>query len=249
MNNRFFGEYLVSKNIIDMNTVEDILHEQRKINKKIGELCINKGYLTEQDVKRILNIQKITDAPFCEIAIQNNLLTQEQVDEILFIQEINNFHIGELLVKKNILTLEQLSNLLDEYSSIEEQRNKKINQEIHKLEDKNIIILIDILKSYFLRKQHVTIKPIEINKKLDNININDTLILKITNNAQINHYYINILGDGPCVLLELQEFLKNYFLHKNILIQVDIEKYYDGLTQKNNIVFCSSNNIQLIIFY
>ncbi len=247
MNDRFFGEFLVSKRIIDENILDDLLKEQIHRNKKIGELCIEKGFLSPEDVEKIIQIQQIEDNPFCEIAKRLNLLTQKQIDEILFLQNVKNIHLGELLIEKKIISFEQLSPLLEEYIEIEKKRNKYLNEYIQSLNIKELKVIIDVIKNYFLRIKHEILKPLYVHKKIKNTKL--TPILKITiYNEEKNLFHLKIFEKDD-TLDDFMKISQNYLSNKNIKCKIENIDTLQGIKIENNIVFHSSGGIPVILFY
>ena len=245
MSDRFFGEYLVSKGIIDENTLNLLLNEQIQRNKKIGKLCIEKGFLTPKDVERILQIQQLEDKPFCEIAKELNLLNQKQIDEILFLQDVENLHLGELLVEKKIISFEKLSPLLEEYEKIKTERAKYLNKCLQKLNKKNLKLVMNIVINYFLRIKHEILKPLYVNREIKELEL-PILQIKIYNQER-EIFYLKIFKEDN--LDDFVKIFKNYMSNRNIKCETENVNTLEEIKTKNNIVFHSSGDKLVILFY
>ncbi|MCK5427475.1 MAG: chemotaxis protein CheX [Thermodesulfovibrionia bacterium] len=105
---KFFGQYLLEKNIIKPQELIEAVQFQDSKNRSFGEYAISKGYLTIEDIEKIHNEQRRIDMRFGELAVKMGLLTLDQVKEILTLQINEHVFIGEALVKKGVLTRDVL---------------------------------------------------------------------------------------------------------------------------------------------
>jgi CheY-specific phosphatase CheX len=101
---KFFGQYLLEKNIITPQQLIEAVEYQESKNLKFGEYALLKGYMTEKDIERIQNEQKRVDMQFGELAVKLNILTSAQIWEILTRQKNDHIFIGEALLQKGFLT-------------------------------------------------------------------------------------------------------------------------------------------------
>jgi CheY-specific phosphatase CheX len=106
MSVKFFGQYLLEKNIIKPEALLEAVKLQETENRIFGQYAIAKGYLTEDDIQRLHKEQQHNDMRFGEIAVKLGLLTHEQVEEILSIQRQHHIFIGEALVAKGFISRE-----------------------------------------------------------------------------------------------------------------------------------------------
>jgi len=65
---KFFGQYLLEKNIIKPRDLLEAVEYQESKNLKFGEYAISKGYVTEKDIERFQKEQKKVDMLFGELA-------------------------------------------------------------------------------------------------------------------------------------------------------------------------------------
>jgi CheY-specific phosphatase CheX len=156
---KFFGQYLLEKNIITPQQLIEAVEYQESKNLKFGEYALSKGYLTEKDIERIRNEQRRVDMRFGEIAVKLNILTPEQVEEILRMQRNDHVFLGEVLVKKGFLTPEVLER---ELALFKEDQSKYITGEIMIPQGvKNPEIVrdaVDLTQKMFQRIAHLNVK-------------------------------------------------------------------------------------------
>ncbi|MEW5944627.1 MAG: chemotaxis protein CheX [bacterium] len=110
---KFFGQYLLEREILTSRQLVEAINYQRSKVLKLGEIALSKGFLTEKDVAKIHNEQKRTDMMFGELAVRMKMLTEEQLQEILTIQQNSHIYLGEAIVARGFLTLEELEKYLE----------------------------------------------------------------------------------------------------------------------------------------
>lgn len=105
---KFFGQYLLEKNIIKSHELAQAVEYQEQRNKDFGECAFSKGYITHKDLEKIKSKQKSLDMRFGEIAILLDILTPAQVSEILDMQKSEHTYIGDSLVKHGFISQEDV---------------------------------------------------------------------------------------------------------------------------------------------
>lgn len=105
---RFFGQYLLEKNIVTARQLIEAAEYQESKNLKFGEYAVHKGFIKEADVKKIYEEQKRSDMFFGEVAVKVGLLTAAKVKEILVMQKNDRVFIGEVLVEKEFIARDVL---------------------------------------------------------------------------------------------------------------------------------------------
>ncbi|MFH1094524.1 MAG: hypothetical protein V1739_10305 [Candidatus Omnitrophota bacterium] len=126
MSNAFFGQYLLSKGIIDAQQLAKALTAQEVLNKKLGELAIEQNLLDENQVREILALQTKEDLFFGEGAQKLGCLTQAQVNELVKLQTERHVCLGEVIVKLGYLTKEQRDEALAEFIREQNKREKTL---------------------------------------------------------------------------------------------------------------------------
>lgn len=100
---RFFGQYLLEKDVLSKNQLIESINFQKSKILKLGEIAIIKGFLTEKEVAKIHNEQKRTDMRFGDLALNLQMLTAEQLEEMITYQKNNHIYLGEAIVALGFL--------------------------------------------------------------------------------------------------------------------------------------------------
>jgi len=117
---RFFGQYLLEKDILSKDQLVGAINYQKSKILKLGEVAIIKGFLSEKEVAKIHNEQKRTDMRFGDLAIDLGLLTQAQLDEMVTYQKNNHIYLGEAIVAMNYLDQETVDKELAAFKKEQE---------------------------------------------------------------------------------------------------------------------------------
>lgn len=118
---KFFGQFLLEKNIIEREELLGALEFQKSKNTDFGDCALAKGYITDKDLANLKSAQKQVDMKFGEVAIKLNIMTPEQVEDVLAMQKKNHIFFGEALVEKGIIT----SDILERELSLFKQDQSK----------------------------------------------------------------------------------------------------------------------------
>lgn len=113
---KFFGQYLLEKNIITARQLIEAAEQQESKNLKFGEYAVVKGFLKESEVNHIYDEQRRSDMFFGEVAVKLGFLTPTKVKEILTMQKNDRVMIGSVLVEKGFITQEVLERELGFFS-------------------------------------------------------------------------------------------------------------------------------------
>lgn len=115
MYTQFFGNFLISKGIINSDQLMEALQIQSSTHQKLGTLAIHAGYMSANEVEDVYIMQTHYDKRFGELAIKLGYLTQKQVNELLTIQLPAYMKLGQTLIDKGLLSNLDLENLIAEY--------------------------------------------------------------------------------------------------------------------------------------
>jgi len=110
-----FGQFLISKGVVDEATFLKALDFQRQHTLTIGQLALRQQKLTVRQVLTILNTQIVSPKLFGEIGVELGYLTAQDLSDLFDLQSQNKPFLGEILVDMEALTEEQLNPLLDEF--------------------------------------------------------------------------------------------------------------------------------------
>ncbi|MBQ8279328.1 MAG: chemotaxis protein CheX [Roseburia sp.] len=114
---QFFGNFLLSHELI---TTEQLLAamERKNANRpRLGTLAMHAGYLSASEVEHIHIVQTHKDRKFGELAVELGLLTQAQVDELLALQVPDYLAFGQALIDMGIIDTYEWERLVADYIS------------------------------------------------------------------------------------------------------------------------------------
>lgn len=114
---QFFGNYLLSKNVVTTEQLIQAMQKKSSARFKLGTLAIHAGYMTASEVDRVIIQQTHQDCRFGELAISEGYLTEFQVTELLSQQKPDFLLLGQALIEDGILDNKQLQDLIVDYQS------------------------------------------------------------------------------------------------------------------------------------
>ncbi|MEW6200446.1 MAG: chemotaxis protein CheX [bacterium] len=149
---KFFGQYLLEKEVLSRDQLIEAINYQRLKVLKLGEIALAKGYLTEKEVAKIHNEQRRTDKMFGELAVGMDLLTEAQLKQILTIQQNSHIYLGEAIVALGFLDNARLEKELTSF-----KENQKVLPPIEVMiaedvEHKDVMIAVVDITSKMLRR-------------------------------------------------------------------------------------------------
>ncbi|MEC9466018.1 MAG: response regulator [Myxococcota bacterium] len=103
-----FGEFLITRGLLERQQVADALDIQADSTVKIGTICLEEGYMTMKQVMDTLRARADSSKPFEDLAIQLEYLTAQQLAQAIKIQNQRRPFFGELLVKLELIERKQL---------------------------------------------------------------------------------------------------------------------------------------------
>ncbi|MBN2143958.1 MAG: chemotaxis protein CheX [Candidatus Aureabacteria bacterium] len=108
MDIKFFGQYLLEKNIITKVQLLEAITLQTNTNISLPILAVKLGYIDKSAHDKIQQYQIRNNLSFIEAAKQLQLISSEKLEHLIARQVSNNILLGEALVRKNILSQEQV---------------------------------------------------------------------------------------------------------------------------------------------
>ena len=152
---KFFGEFLLAKDLITQETLDQVLETQRRSRFMLGEIAVTSGILSKLDAQRINFIQQVQNKRFGEIAIELGLLNQLQVDELVLIQQKQRKYIGGFFVELGFFSQGQIAQHLQAHKIEQQQAYQLMLQAInqHPLAD-YVTAAIEATDRMFLRILH-----------------------------------------------------------------------------------------------
>lgn len=112
---KYLGEYLVSKNYVTKEQLDEIIEQQTASRVKLGLIAVSEKMLTLAQADRINMLQSSRDKRFGDIAVEEGYLTDEQVGTLLSLQGNSYLKFIQTIVDKGYLKLEEIDNIINEY--------------------------------------------------------------------------------------------------------------------------------------
>lgn len=140
---QLFGYYLLDKNIISKEQLNEALVNKNIYKERLGSLFTTAGYMTPEQVEYVHHEQMRFDKKMGDIAVFLGFLTRRQMEELLDKQDRDDTALGEALVAKGYITKSEYENLIKAYrqelgltSDINDKNNlKKDIISIYNLDD------------------------------------------------------------------------------------------------------------------
>jgi len=152
MKAKFFGEFLIEKQVLTVGQLESVLAYQKKNNTLLGELAVRANYMTDRQVIDVLSAQEKTGEKFGKTAVQMKLLTMEQLKKLLLIQVDSHVYLGEAIIKAGLINGERVNKYLNDYSKEVRKQEIIFTQQLETIPVKDILYdIIDITVNYFSR--------------------------------------------------------------------------------------------------
>ena len=105
---KYFGQYLIEKNIV---TPEDLLKAmslQGTTNLSLGDIAVQTGLITKEQMDKIQQHQISRNMSFMRASRELGFISPTELDTLISRQMSNNLLLGDCLVKLKILTQEQI---------------------------------------------------------------------------------------------------------------------------------------------
>ena len=110
-----FGQFLLSRGLVDREALTVALKEQERRRPAMGELAVQNGFLNRSELYFVLEAQQESKTRFGETALKEGYLTREQIESLVREQKGQTPKLGELLVEAGALPPQELSPLLADF--------------------------------------------------------------------------------------------------------------------------------------
>jgi CheY-specific phosphatase CheX len=114
---KFFGQFLVEKNLVSRDALLKAIELQDQKNLKMGEMAISMGYVTQADIERAHSAQMSKDMKLGDLLVEMGILTLDQLNEVITRQKNTHLYIGEALVQIGAISSDKLQQYLDEFKN------------------------------------------------------------------------------------------------------------------------------------
>ncbi|UFS70775.1 chemotaxis protein CheX [Geomonas sp. RF6] len=117
---KFFGQFLVEKNIVSREAILEAIKLQDSVNLRFGDTALSINLICQADMERVHAAQRTEDLKFGDMAVKLGILTNEQVNQVLTVQKNSHLYLGEALVQIGAVQEQDLPRLLDDYKADQE---------------------------------------------------------------------------------------------------------------------------------
>lgn len=202
---QFFGNYLLSHELITKEQLLAAMEQKNTKRPKLGTLAMHAGYMSASEVEHIHILQTHQDRKFGELAIEVGILTPEQVDELLCTQSPDYLALGQALMDAGVIDNFELERLIIEYIS------------------ENEIYDLDNAEDSKEKVEQLFRHYLTVNEDTDDNEIELMYCSLLFNNL------VRFIGDDftPVLGTRIFEYPKNYCISQSICGKYDIKMYID----------------------
>lgn len=131
MLNRLFGNYLVEKQLLKQEQLDDLLPVPKDFKAEVETIAVINKVITSVTAQEILEQIDKSAERFGETAIDAGYFTDEKLDEILTYQSNAFMKFVQELFNANVLGMDQINPLLDEFQKNGEFSDAQLSSLIH----------------------------------------------------------------------------------------------------------------------
>lgn len=131
MINRLFGNYLVEKQILSQDQLDDLLPVQKDFKAEAATIAVINKVLTSTAAQELLDRIDAENERFGETAIEAGYLTDEKLDEVLTYQSNAFMKFVQSLLNRGTFSLEQINSFLDEFQQKGGYNDAQLSSLIH----------------------------------------------------------------------------------------------------------------------
>ena len=112
---KFFGQFLVEKNLVSREALLQAIELQDQKNLKMGEMAISMGFVTQAEIERAHNAQMSKDMKLGDLLVEMGILSLDRLNDVITRQKETHLYIGEALVLVGALSSETLQRSLADF--------------------------------------------------------------------------------------------------------------------------------------
>ena len=161
----FFGQYLLSKGVVDRDALIDAINTQRKLNLSLTALAVRHGYLEKEQEEGILSLYRTTDATLEDLCLASGYLDRVQLDELLRVQSSDWMRIGAALVAGGHLSCEVVEEHLAIFHEIQRRAEEQIEADFSACHEPETVKTVVTLAIIHLGR--VTDQPVKLGSLSD----------------------------------------------------------------------------------
>ena len=152
MGSMFFGQYLLSKGVINREALIDAIEQQRTTNLSLAELAVREGYLDQGRADSILTRYRTTEAGLEELCLEIGGLSRNEVDELRRIQKSEWLRIGAALVAGGHLKREMIEEQLATFHEAERKADQRLQADFRACRDPETVKTVVELSIFHLKR-------------------------------------------------------------------------------------------------
>lgn len=130
MYTQFFGNYLLSQNLITQDQLFEAIKGQNEVKQKLGTLAIYEGYMAAEEVEEVVEESNSAGRKFGEIAVEKGILTPEQIQSLLKHPGSDYLLLAQKLVENGVFTYAEMQNIIVDYRSYNEIFDLSLTEEV-----------------------------------------------------------------------------------------------------------------------
>jgi hypothetical protein len=131
----FFGQYLLSRGVINREVLIDAIDRQRETNLSLVELAVREGWIEPKCAEGILTRYRTTDAGLEELCLEYGRIGREKLEELLRIQRSDWVKIGASLIDSGHLTRDQVEEHLAAFDELQREANQQLAADFRACKD------------------------------------------------------------------------------------------------------------------
>ncbi len=154
----FFGQYLLSKGVIDREALIDAIERQRRANVSLPELALRHGEIDRSQAETILTRYRTSDARLEDLCLE--FIDQAALDRLVKIQRSDWVRIGSALVAGGHLTRCEVEARLAEFQEVQKRSEQQLEADFQACQDPETVRTVVELSVFHLGR--LTNLPIKL---------------------------------------------------------------------------------------
>jgi hypothetical protein len=154
----FFGQYLLSKGVIDREALIDAIERQRQANVSLPELAVRHGEIEPAQLESILIRYRTSDEAIEDLCLA--YMDRETLDRLLEIQRSDWVRIGSALVAGGHMTRHEVEERLAEFHDVQRQSEQQLEADFQTCQDPETVRTVIELSVFHLGR--LTNLPIKL---------------------------------------------------------------------------------------
>ncbi|MDD0854203.1 hypothetical protein HBN50_13910 [Halobacteriovorax sp. GB3] len=111
----FFGEYLLSKNIISRGQLLEVLADQENSTKSVFEIIQGESFFEKMNLSKAIHIMYEKKISFLNACLDADVLAQNECESVIMKMQESRPNFIEILVEKSILSAEDINKHYEEF--------------------------------------------------------------------------------------------------------------------------------------